>query len=131
MLFKRALAPTAVLKAPSVLNKSAVAPKAVLLSAALKRSDPAPVAVLNPPVLRLSSESQPTAVLYVPVVRLKSAFCPSAVLPPGYPPSGGGLTACAFGNRPKQTNGTTNNRAAFFTRIDGFIDIFLSVSPPC
>ena len=32
-----------------------------------------------------------------PLVRLKRASVPSAVFPPGYPPSGGGITACATG----------------------------------
>src|SRR6476646_11221722 len=82
---------------PAVLNKSAAAPNAVFASAVLKRSDPAPVAVLKLTVVRLPSENQPPAVFAEPVVRLKSAFCPSAVLNPGYPPSGGGFTARAIG----------------------------------
>ena len=65
---------------PAVLNKSAAAPNAVFASAVLKRSDPAPVAVLKLPAALLKSENQPTAVFAEPVVRLKSAFCPSAVV---------------------------------------------------
>ena len=73
----------ATLLAPMVLNKSAAAPKAVFWSAVLKSSDPAPVAVLKLPVVRLSSENQPNAVFAEPVERLKSAFVPYAVLNPG------------------------------------------------
>jgi hypothetical protein len=63
---------------PVVLNRSAAAPNAVLSSAVLKRSDPAPVAVLKlPPALR-KSENHPTAVFAEPVVRLKGLF---ALLP--------------------------------------------------
>jgi len=51
-----------------VLNKSAAAPKAVLLSAVLKRRVPAPVAVLKLPAASLKSEYQPTAVFAEPVV---------------------------------------------------------------
>ena len=63
-----------------VLNKSAAVPNAVFWSPVLKRSVPAPVAVLKLPSALLKSENQPTAVFAAPVVRLKRAFCPSAVL---------------------------------------------------
>ena len=73
---------------PVVLNKSAAAPNAVFSDAApepvgsplLKRSAPAPEAVLKLPLVLLKSEYQPTAVFATPVVRLKRAFCPSAVV---------------------------------------------------
>ena len=65
---------------PVVLNKSDAAPNAVFASAVLKRSVPAPVAVLKLPAVLLLSENQPTAVFADPVVRLKRAFCPSAVV---------------------------------------------------
>ena len=42
------------------------------------------------------------AVLLLPVVRLNRALVPSAVLLLGYPPSGGGLTACTASGRTKQ-----------------------------
>src|SRR6266508_1730510 len=98
VVLKSAPLPLAVLKLPVVLWKSAPAPVAVFASAVLTRSVPAPRPVQKLPSVRLRTENIPTAVLYRPVVRLKSALCPSAVLPPGYPPSGGGLTACAFGS---------------------------------
>src|SRR5438477_12027906 len=71
------------------------------------RSAPAPTPVLKLPMASPLSEKKPTAVLKPPVVRLRSALCPSAVFPPGYPPSGGGLTACTCGKNAKQamTNG--------------------------
>jgi hypothetical protein len=69
-----------VLLTPLVLNKSAAAPKAVFSSAVLKRSAPAPVAVLKLPSAFRQSENQLTAVFAEPVVRLKRAFCPSAVV---------------------------------------------------
>jgi hypothetical protein len=53
----------AVLKAPVVLLKSAAAPVAVLLSAVLARSVPAPMAVLKLLLALLLSEEKPTAVL--------------------------------------------------------------------
>ena len=117
VLLKRANAPLAVLKLPSVLLKSAPAPMAVFSSAVLLRSAPAPLAVLKLPVLSTLSEKKPTAVLYVPLVRLNRAFCPSAVLPPGYPPSGGGTTACAFGKRPKQTKANVIRTGGIFVFI--------------
>src|SRR5207244_13417793 len=40
----------------------------------------------------------------MPVVQLKRALLPSAVLPPGQPPSGDGLTACAVRGRATQTS---------------------------
>ena len=43
---------------------------------------PAPIAVLNAPVVSLLSDRKPMAVLKPPVVRFKRAVCPSAVLPP-------------------------------------------------
>jgi hypothetical protein len=46
VLFKRAAAPTAVFATPVLLNKRAAAPKAVFSLAVLKRSVPAPTAVL-------------------------------------------------------------------------------------
>src|SRR6266498_3343747 len=104
---------------PVVLLKSAPAPVAVFSFAVLARSAPAPTAVLNLPSVLLLSENRPTAVLYVPVVRLKSAFCPSAVLPPGYPPSGAGLTPCAPGKSPKQASTTG------MMRMDNFVFIGL------
>jgi hypothetical protein len=55
---------------PVVLNKRAAAPNAVFSSTALKRSAPAPVAVLKLPVAVLKSDNQPTAVFAEPVVRL-------------------------------------------------------------
>src|SRR6266480_4048689 len=66
---------------PVVLSKSAAAPVAVLLSAVLRSSAPAPTAVLKLPVVLAESENNPTAVLNPPVVRLKRAFWPAAVLP--------------------------------------------------
>jgi hypothetical protein len=60
-----------VLLNPVVLNKSAAAPNAVFASAVLKRSVPAPAAVLKLPSVLLQSENQPTAVFAEPVVRLK------------------------------------------------------------
>ena len=77
---------------------------AVFLSAVLARSVPAPIPVFNWPVVLLRSDRKPTDVLKPPVVRLKRALCPSAVLPPGYPPSGAGLTACAPGESAKQAS---------------------------
>ena len=73
----------AVLLIPVVLNKSAAAPNAVLSSAVLKRSAPAPVPVLKLPCVLLASENHPTAVFAEPVVRLKRALVPSAVVNPG------------------------------------------------
>src|SRR4030095_1484465 len=90
-----AVAPTAVLNSPVLLSKSAAPPTAVFSSAVLKRSAPAPVAVLKLPAALLKSEYQPTAVFAEPVVRFLSALVPSAVVKLGYPPSGGGTTACA------------------------------------
>jgi hypothetical protein len=87
----------AVLPSPVLLLKSAPAPVAVFSSEVAAKSAPAPVAVLKLPVILVFNENQPTAVLYVPVVRLRRVCCPSAVLPPGYPPSGAGLTARAIG----------------------------------
>jgi hypothetical protein len=49
----------------------------------LARSVPAPIAVLNAPMVLLLSDKNPTAVLKPPVVRLKRAVCPSAGVPPG------------------------------------------------
>jgi hypothetical protein len=69
------LTPFAVFPVPVVLLKSAAAPVAVLLSAVLARSVPAPTAVLNAPVVLLLRERNPTAVLKPPVVRLRRAFC--------------------------------------------------------
>ena len=83
VLFRRAAAPTAVFASPVVLIKSVAAPNAVFSLAVLKRSAPAPVAVLKLPSVLLQREYQPTAVFAAPVVRLKRAFCPSAVLNPG------------------------------------------------
>ena len=110
VLVKSANAPLAALKLPVVLLKRVPAPVAVLLSPVFARSVPAPTAVLNFPVAVTLSEKKPTPVLYVPVVRLKSAFGPSAVLPPGYPPSGGGLTACADISNEQAISGIKNNR---------------------
>ena len=53
-----------------VLSKSAAAPTAVFWSAVLKRSVPAPTAVLKLVSTVLLSENQPTAVFATPVVRL-------------------------------------------------------------
>ena len=61
---------------PVALNKSAAAPNAVFSSAVLKRSVPAPVAVLKLLSVLLKSENQPTAVFPVPVVRLKKGVLP-------------------------------------------------------
>ena len=118
VLLKRANAPVAVFCLPVVLFKSAAAPVAVfstpapeLGSPTLARSAPAPTAVLNWPSVSLLSDKKPTAVLNVPVVRLKRAAWPSAVFPPGYPPSGAGLTAWAPGKRAThiRTNGIRIN----------------------
>ena len=90
-----------------VLLKSAAPPTAAVFpSAVLLKSVAAPTAVFNWPSTLLLSENQPTAVLLAPefTLRLKRAFWPSAVLPPGYPPSGAGTTACAFGKSPKQAS---------------------------
>src|SRR5215470_15230340 len=99
VLFKSASTPTAVLASPVVLSKSAAAPTAVFSLPVFRERVPAPTAVLKPASTLLSSDNAPTAVFAKPVLvsRLKRAFWPSAVLSPGYPPSGGGLTACAFG----------------------------------
>ena len=114
VLFKRAVAPTAVLFSPMVLEKranvplamfwppvvllrSAPAPVAVFSFAVFTRSVPAPTPVQKLPSARLRSEYMPNAELYKPVVRLPRASCPSAVLPPGYPPSGAGTTPKDFG----------------------------------
>src|SRR6516164_6123229 len=107
-----AKAPTAVLLSPSMLLNSAPAPTAVFSVAVLDRSTPAPTPVLNWPVLSLLSERKPTAVLKPPVVRLNRAACPSAVLPPGYPPSGGGLTAPALCGNAKQASCKTTSSEA-------------------
>ena len=79
---------TAVLLKPVVLRKSAAAPNAVFADAApeavgsplLKRSAPAPEAVLKLPLVLLNSEYQPTAVFAAPVVRDLRALHPSAVV---------------------------------------------------
>ncbi len=104
VLWMSVLRPFAVFPVPVVLLKSAAAPVAVLLSPVLSKSVSAPIAVLNFPVVVLLSEKDPIAVLNVPPVRLSKAFCPSAVLFPGYPPSGGGLSACILSARTKPTN---------------------------
>jgi hypothetical protein len=76
-----------------------------------------PLAVFREPVVFLKSASHPLAVLFVPVVRLKSALVPSAVLLPGYPPSGGGggKSAYAIGESPKQASATRNTGIAFLS----------------
>jgi len=121
VLLASAAAPLAVFHCPTVLLKSAAAPVAVLLSAVLSTSVPAPTPVLKAPVVSLKSENQPTAVLPAPVVRFLRAFCPSAVVKLGYPPSGGGTTARAFG---QITTIATTNRARM-DRIGVFIDTAL------
>ena len=66
----------------------------------------------------VASERQKTDCCIEPAaVRLKSAACPSAVLPPGYPPSGAGTTACAIWNsarKPsaKKTRGNASHYGA-------------------
>jgi hypothetical protein len=79
---------------------------AVFSPAVFASSVPAPTPVQKLPLVRFKREYIPTAVLYVPVLRLKRALCPSAVLPPAYPPSGGGLTACDFGKKAKHVSET-------------------------
>ena len=83
VLLQRAAARWVGLPMPKVFNKCAAAPNAVFWSEVLKRSAPAPVAVLKLPSLTPCSENQPTAVFAAPVVRLNRAFWPSAVLNPG------------------------------------------------
>src|SRR5262249_49174710 len=100
---------------PLVSLKSAAPPMAVSrLACTVLNSAPAPTAVLSWPFMLLLSEDHPTAVLLTPVVRLNRAFCPSAVLLPGYPPSGGGLTACTAGKRPKQMSMDATNGLKIF-----------------
>jgi hypothetical protein len=72
VLFKRAVTPTAVFKVPVVLNKSAAAPMAVFRSAILKRSVPAPTAVLKLVSTALLSENQPTAVFATPITGVEA-----------------------------------------------------------
>ena len=109
VLLWSALTPTAVFKMPMVLSKSAAAPMAVFWFPELRTSVPAPTPVLKPASTLLLSENQPTAVFARPVLvsRLERASCPSAVLNPGYPPSGGGFTACAFGKNARQATAST------------------------
>src|SRR4029078_3549741 len=102
VLFKSALVPMAVLCSPEVLSKSAAVPTAVFASALLNKSVPAPRAVLKPPLVSLKSEYQPTAVLPAPAVRFLRALVPSAVVKLGYPPSGGGTTACTLWQMAKE-----------------------------
>ena len=63
-----------------VVNKSAAVPTAVLLSAVLSTSVPAPTPVLKLAAVSLKSEYQPSPVLPAPVVRFLRAFVPSAVV---------------------------------------------------
>jgi hypothetical protein len=56
------------------------------------------------PVVSAKRASNPIAVLSIPLVRLKRAFVPSAVFSPGYPPSGGGLTAWALKESARDTS---------------------------
>jgi hypothetical protein len=53
---------------------------AVLLSAVLRSSAPAPTAVLKLPVVTPDNENVPIAVFPTPVVRLLRALSPSAVV---------------------------------------------------
>ena len=71
-----------------------------------------------------SDQLQQPANCLVPLVRLKRAACPSAVLPPGYPPSGAGLTACALGESPKHKRASviSSHEVAALRRIIDFID---------
>ena len=75
---------------PVVLSKSAAAPIAVLDSALLMASAPAPTPVLKLPVVFRKSDRQPSAVFPAPVVRESSASHPSAVVKLGKHPSGVG-----------------------------------------
>src|SRR6266550_4721527 len=111
MLATSALSPLAVLSTPVVLAASAPRPVAVFSTPmVLLKSAPVPRAVFWPPVVLLSSAKKPTAVLNSPVLRVNRALCPSAVLPVGYPPSGGGLTACAAGETAKQARASGMRR---------------------
>jgi hypothetical protein len=65
----------------------------------LRRSVPAPTAVLKLPSVSLLSENQPTAVFAMPVVMLKRVWSPSAVLNPAKAVSG---AAGVFGKSAKQ-----------------------------
>jgi hypothetical protein len=78
----------------------------------LKRSVPAPTAVLKLPSPLLNSENQPNAEFAEPVVTLARALAPSAVLnePPTVPGSGVSWAASAFGKSTKHaiTSGMKN-----------------------
>ena len=80
VLFERAAAPTAVLLMPVVLNKSAAAPKAVFWSAVLKRSDPAPVAVLKLPVCVAKERKPANCCVRSAGGEAEKGVCPSAVV---------------------------------------------------
>src|SRR5207245_1828782 len=106
------------LDSPVVLLKRAPAPIAVFCSAVVfKASVAAPSAVLRLPVVLFSSEKKPTPVLNVPLLSASSAACPSAVLPPGYPPSGGGTTACAGCKSAKPVSRETRIKESVFVFI--------------
>src|SRR6185437_356463 len=88
------------------------------------------MAVLRFPIVLLLSDEKPTAVFHVPLVRLKRAFCPSAVLPPGYPPSGGGLTACVFWTSAKQpSRSNARNRTQFIDSVGVFMSESCETAP--
>src|SRR5439155_25132120 len=76
----------------------------------LLKSASKPTAVLLEPVVRLKSALKPMAVLSVPLVRLRSELSPSAVFWPGYPPSGGGITARAVGESAKQASANVRRK---------------------
>src|SRR5215472_18851147 len=94
---------------------------AVFESAWLRSSDKAPTAVLKLPVETLNNENVPTAVFATPAVRLLRALSPSAVVKLGYPPSGGGTTACACVNSARQARVIKNKRGAGITEISVFM----------
>src|SRR2546430_355758 len=131
VLLRSATKPIAVLLLPVVLFRSAAEPVAVLKPPVeLLLSASKPLAVLFLPVVRLKSALKPMAVLLKPVIRLKSACSPSAVFWLGYPPSGGGSTACAVGESAKQasTKGMRRNARKgeqFIKFLNGIVFVFI------
>jgi hypothetical protein len=122
-----AAVPLAVFRVPAVFRMSAAVPLAVFQSPLLSASVPAPRPVLKLAVVLEKSEYQPKPELPAPVVRNLRAFWPSAVVKFGYPPSGGGLTACAISQSAKQANARGVKRSVvIWILIDVFIGGFLS-----
>src|SRR5206468_4343157 len=77
-----------------------------------------PTAVLRLPCVLSVRALKPRAVLSCPVVRSRRASVPTAVLPSGYPPPGGGSTACIFGSAAERQRNARNNRIIVFIGIE-------------